>query len=260
MKVNIAKFNRIIWLDILRSICIILMVLEHIVILTLKLNAGVFNLNSEHSMYSFVNFCDSIFSSHFLHNFKYIVVGIFFFVSGVSFNLSRNNNKRFVKLLIAALFINLITYLLYKSIDFDCLVIFGILHSISFCILIWIFLSKINSENIKVIIAFLFLVISIILIFLKPTIDNNNAFMWLGIPETNYRSGFDYFPIFPWITIYSFGVLLNVKPKKNREEYKKNRKYYFVLPSIIIGKYSLYIYLLHIPIIIGILLMCFKFS
>lgn len=74
--------------------------------------------------------------------------------------------------------------------------------------------------------------------------------MIFGVPQDDYRSGFDYFPIFPWITVYSFGVVMNIKGNKGKEE-KTSRFYKTIsfLPSII-GKNSLYVYIFHIPIII----------
>ncbi len=242
--------KRILWIDVIRSVCLILMVLEHIVIYTLKINSSFWGVNRDHPLYNFVELCDSIFTSNWLHNIKYIVVGLFFFISGVSFNLSKNNEIRCLKIMSFAILINVITALVEVYTQFDCLVLFGILHCMATCLFIWILLSKIKNENLKWLICIVFFTTSIILTIMKPTLSSTNILMIFGVPQDDYRSGFDYFPIFPWITVYSFGVVMNIKGNKGKEE-KTSRFYKTIsfLPSII-GKNSLYVYIFHIPIII----------
>lgn len=244
------KTNRLLWIDIIRGLCVILMILEHLVLITLKINAQFWHTKSEDTFFPFIIFCDSIFSSHFLHIFKYGVVGTFFLISGYCFNLSHNNLKRFLKIASYAVLINLVTVIMYTIWNIDCLVLFGILHCFASCIIIWYFLDKIKSDNVKVLLAIIFFIISLILIIFNPTLEQCNVLMFLGIPKTNYRSGFDYFPIFPWLTIYSFGVLLYRKKDETRVKNFPIWIKKIVSPISFLGSHSLYFYVLHIPIII----------
>lgn len=253
-KMQIEK--RYISLDVLKSICIILMILEHIVIIALKLNAQFWNVDVNHGLYNFIELCDNIFTSHYLHNFKYIIVGIFFILSGISFHLSKNNSKRFFKLLVCSILINITTLLLYTIFNIDCLVMFGILNSMSCCLLIWILIDKIKNKNIHILFAFVFLIISILFAVFSPKLNGTNALMWLGVPKTDYRSGFDYFPLFPWLALYSIGFLINLKPKKDKA-YSNIYKKFACIP-VLVSKYSIYLYLLHIPIIVGILIIVYS--
>jgi len=140
---------------------------------------------------------------------------------GVSLYLSSAPyNKQFfrgLKILLCAALVTLVTYFFAPS-EF---VRFGILHLIGVGV---IFLSPFaNSRWLSLILGLLSLV------------------MTKFLPNFPYLPGLDYFPIFPWISLIFFGIFLGPFFKKIN----------FRLPLVdFLGRHSLLIYMIHIPLII----------
>jgi uncharacterized membrane protein len=74
---------------------------------------------------------------------------------------------------------------------------------------------------------------------------------FLGFPSSDFVSA-DYFPIIPWIFLFTAGFYLwNFIAQKNLAKY-----FEFKIPLFDkIGKYSLWIYLAHQPVIMGVLML-----
>ncbi len=144
---------------------------------------------------------------------------------GVSLYLSdapyRKHFFRGLKILFCALLVTLVTYFFAHS-EF---VRFGILHLIGIGVLLLAPFS--NSRNISLVLG----ILSLLLTYLLPNFP--------------YLPGLDYFPIFPWISIIFFGIFLG----------PFFRKINFKIPAVnFLGRHSLLIYMIHIPIIIGTLI------
>ncbi len=87
----------------------------------------------------------------------------------------------------------------------------------------------------------------------SSTVYNSGALLVLGFPAPGFFSS-DYFPIIPWVFAMFFGLfigrlLLNSPPNFIYKSYIK--------PLEFIGRYSLVIYMLHQPIIYGVLYLIF---
>lgn len=92
------------------------------------------------------------------------------------------------------------------------------------------------------------------LIKLPDCLYSFNAFAFLGFPEKGFFSS-DYFPLIPWIFVFFAGYFLWSIIKGTKAERLMEHKVP-VLQSI--GRYSLIIYIVHQPIIYGILYLMFN--
>lgn len=227
------------YLDILRWLCIFLMVLFH--------------LN-----YSLVHIF-GIETLNISQNFWYVVGRVsalwFMIISGVSYYLASKKysakqlQQKYLKyswaLAVIALAITLVTYLLIP----EQLIVFGILHlfAVSFFLLPLVTSSKISS-------AISLIIIILAIFFLEKQVSNGYLFpLWMY--NSDFRSA-DYYPLIPyfwyilgWYFIaqicdrYNMLRILHIK----RNLYLPERVFSYI------GKKSLIIYIIHQPIIVWII-------
>lgn len=170
---------------------------------------------------------------------------IFLFLVGFSFSLSqqklsqqsflvfyRSNLHRAVKVLLAASIVTLATFLIAP----DLTVRFGILHLIAFSLLLLPLLSLIQKR-----LWLLPLSLSLIIIGLLPK-------------SSPAVSSFDYFPLVPWFGVVLLGFILAQNyPQKRAALFAQQPP--LISPLTTLSRHSLAIYLLHQPILFGILLL-----
>lgn len=237
------KEKRLIEIDFLRGLAIILMIFYH--------------------LFFDINFLE-ILSLPFVESlgwniYRDIIAISFLLLVGISLNLSFNKTKntlnknqiyfkyikRGLKIFSWGLIITLFTSIFIGQ----GYVIMGILHLIGISIILSIpFL--LTNKNYSLIFGIIVLLIGI---FLQFQTCSYNFLIPLGCPTSNFYT-IDYFPIFPWFGVILLGLFLG------KTFYKENiSKFSHVIPVKAgihtLGKYSLIIYLLHQPIIIGILLL-----
>jgi len=122
---------------------------------------------------------------------------------------------------------------------------FGILHLMGVSILLSIPLVRFGWINI---------VLGFFIMSLGPTMDaltgSGLALLPLGISPSGFTS-FDYYPLIPWMGVILIGIGLGnlIYPKLlgQNAPNKLEKKIVFM------GKYSLWIYLIHQPILLGLL-------
>ena len=126
---------------------------------------------------------------------------------------------------------------------------FGILHLIGLSIIIAYFFLDFYILN---------LIIGVFVISLGYMMGNihiNTPWLfWLGLRGGHYP-GLDYFPLFPWIGIIFIGLFLGKSlygEQKRKFKMIRNCPKY-LNPLCFLGKHSLFIYLVHQPILIIIL-------
>lgn len=231
-------------IDSIRGFAIINMVMFHLVYDLFE----IFNLNSGWYFQPLTSVWE-----HF-------ICVTFILISGISFNFSTHAYKRGIILNIFGFVITAVTVLFIP----EQVIWFGILNFLGCAMLILQTLRKF-AEKIP---PFLGAVFSLILFslfygiskgyigfFKYPLIELPRWFYsckylaFLGLPSSDFIST-DYFPIVPWIFLFGTGFFVwRVIKNHNADRFFKFR--IPILDSI--GRYSLWIYLAHQPIIFGVL-------
>lgn len=194
-----------------------------------------------------------------------ILIG-FFMAAGISQSFSRNNLQRFKKIGGIALLLTVVTTLISYILRMELYIIWQILHSIAFCILITYFVQKLTSRRIK---FSLLMVISVLLIFVIPRIilhydlahNGPSILMPFGIgylrPEV--PSMLDYIPVVPLGGFFFIGVLLGEILYPNRKISRELFMSSIWKPLLYLGKKSLWVYAIHQPVFIFIIWLVGRF-
>ena len=205
-----------------------------------------------------------LFYTDFIYALVVLFAGIFIFISGTSCLFSRNNLKRGFVCFMLGMIITTFTILFMK----DSLDLFGILHMLGCCMMLF----PLVSPLIKKIHPVVGLVVCLLLWGVTYNLSNGYLFMgdyridmpdvwyttqWLfplGLPSRSFTS-VDYFPLIPWIFCFYAGSFLGVMFKEHRlpaSWYKLH-----IRPLAFVGRHTLLIYILHQPIIFPILALVF---
>lgn len=191
---------------------------------------------------------------HFSTRFWYIlgrVVGItFIIVSGISFYLSvqnrllsrivTNTKKRFMILTTIALIISFVTYVFF----YEQRISFGIIHFFAVATLLGLPFIRLWSWN--MIVGILCLLVGY---YINPISVDTDLLIPIGLTPMDYYSA-DYYPIFPWFGYYLIGY--GVADWLHRIRYFArvfSGSYTFIQPLASMGRYSLLIYVVHVPIV-----------
>jgi len=225
----IQNNSKRIWeLDLLKGLALVLMIYFHIV----------YDLD--------VIFQYGVDSSSLLNDLTAKASGsLFIFAAGVSSYLTHNNFKRAARVLGIALLITLLTYLY----DPGMVITFGILHFLGTSIILSLLFRQVPPFGL--------LVLGVAAILGAPVLTglplpHHWLLFPLGIaPETAISS--DYYPLLPW-----FGVFL-LGNGAGKWFYKDRRSIFEGSPAnrllTMAGRHTLLIYLIHQPIIIGVIYM-----
>jgi uncharacterized membrane protein len=243
---NIRKSTNRVWeIDFLRGLSIILMVFDHLF----------FDLIS---MYNIHIPLVSGPSAGLYEVLKIFFAGCFIFMSGISSSFSRSNLKRGLRLLLISLLLTFVTYVftLFELIDKSFIIFFGILHLLAVCMLLSSVLIKLN-RYVLIFIGGAIIACSPLVNKLSELNPPNNYFAIFGIYNSSFFSG-DYFPLVPWLGIFVIGIAFGkifYKEKKSliKFELKPNLFNY-------VGRYSIWVYLIHQPIIFSILWLIFRLN
>lgn len=189
---------------------------------------------------------------------------MFILISGISFSLSRSNLKRGLKLAAVALAISLILFIFMR----DQMIWFGIIH---FLALANIVLSPLKKQLDKIPAA-LGIVLCILLFALTYNVQRGyvgiDGLFRLNLPDFLYSTdalavfGFygssfssaDYNPILPWIFAFLLGVILGRYAQCLPESLKKTH----IRPLAFVGRHTLIIYIVHQPLLYGIMWLAFR--
>lgn len=195
-----------------------------------------------------------------------VFVGIFVFISGTSSEFSRNNLKRGIICFSLGLVMTIATLIFM----YEKRIIFGILHMLGVCMIIYALVSpllkKIKPALLIAISAFLFIITYNITqgyisffglgeIMLPIGIYNLGFLFPFGFISSDFYSG-DYYSLFPWLFCFIGGTAFGrIIKQKNLSPffYKKHSK-----PLAFMGRNTLLIYILHQPIIYGVLYLIFR--
>lgn len=247
-----------IWeLDFLRGLAIIMMVFDHIMYDFAYLPGYFSNFyDVNHPLFNWLNDFARLYWNSTLRFFgREFFVLLFLLISGISFTFSKDNFKRGGKMLAVALIITLVTYLIDQALGFGVLIIFGVIHMFAVNTLITALIRRfIKSEIIILFIGMLIITLSIIYdLFNVHSISLSLQTLPKIIIGIN-SFGADHFGILPYLGIILIGTVIGKIFYQNRVslipqvEMKENNIFR------IAGRYSLYIYVLHQPLVLVLVL------
>jgi len=239
-----TRSTRFIELDIVRGFAISLMVFLHIL---WDLNYfGILPLNK--TIYKVNVVCPALF---------FLLLGVCLAVSTNKSDLNLRKIKhlihRGVWILTLGMILTVITLLLLPERP----ILFGVLHCIGFSVILAIPILKIKLNPIPTIILGFFIVAAGLL--LKTITFNNPTYLHLsiGLHEANIWSNtIDYFPLMPWFGLCLIGIAIgNILYKDHKRQFSIPDLSQYKPASLFswMGQHSLIIYLIHQPIIAGIL-------
>lgn len=245
--VTMKKISKRFWeIDFLRGVAIIMMITFHLL----------YNLN----YFSYIQV--NVFTGGWELLGK-ITFTLFLFLVGVSLSLSAGRRKkentfsfyvylkRGLALFSWGMLITSISYFLIP----EAYIKFGILHLIGVAVIISYPLLRFRWTAIII-----GAVVVIVGMFLQGYRFETPYFFWLGITPRHFTA-LDHFPIFPYWGIVLIGLGIGNRLYKN---FVRNFRFFDIkknLPCHIftfLGRHSLLIYLLHQPLLIGILLLLQK--
>ena len=226
-----------IWeIDFLRGVSIILMVGYHLL----------YDLGDMVGLGSFLGFSTNLSTQAWIIA-QYFFAGLFVILSGISSTLSRGNIRRALKLLAVALLVTAATFVFDRSSTIH----FGILHCLAVSILIYGLMFQQAKPLACALAGGAVIGLAVVLpLALKGVPIRFDWLLPFGIHSPTYGS-FDYFPLLPWLGIFLGGSALGKSVYSARHSLIRKR-----LPSTFVnvaGRHSLLIYIIHQPIILGIL-------
>lgn len=241
-------------LDFLRGIAIVMMVFMHFS----------YDVRYEFGVNTF-KYLEADYFWTFIHP---IITGLFVSISGVCCTMSRSNFKRGSRLLGIALLFTFATLFIYNVMGIDVLILFNVLHVLAVSTLVYALFAfvekktKINSMGMTLIIG----LIGIYIMLLSTEISNydysttNMLLLPIGIKINGVPSMGDYMPLVPWMGVFLMGSVIGrscYKEKKTLFPDPKPVIRKITAPFELLGRHSLLIYLVHQPLIYGILYLIF---
>lgn len=215
-----------------------------------------------HAMFTVGFMFDAPYAKKLFNFFGYVSPAfafVFIMLCGLSSTLSRNNLKRSLPILAAALAVSAVSVAFVP----ESPIVFGILHLLGSSVLLYSFTEKLFRK----IPCALGIVISVALFFLCYNVQNgylgfegffkislpavlykNNAFSFLGFlkADTSYS---DYFPLLPWGLAFLTGVFAGTLLKGSYPKFMyKERVPFFTL----LGTNAFFVYAIHQPVIYGV--------
>ena len=204
--------------------------------------------------------------------FAQVIGSSFLFISGLSFWLFwiySKNFKRFLlrlaKLFIASILVTLGSFIAYG----EYFIFFGILHLLTVCTLFAIFLVRL-----PVLLLFtLSILVAFVTNYLLFEVFESRLYYWVGLYSGDIGT-VDFYPFFPWAAPYIFGLafgkILYKYPSRHKGNIEivnndtNNRKQNNLILNgakkglMLLSSYALSIYLIHQPVLFGIIILALK--
>jgi len=197
-----------------------------------------------------------------------VFAGSFIFISGIVCRYSRNNIKRGAQCFLLGMVVTFITAVAVPSV----VIMFGILHFLGICMILFGLFEKL-SDMLTPIVG-----IAVCVFLLAITWNVGGGIIGLGaipalslpLPSALYDAGLlfplgfhspyfysgDYFPLLPWMFLFFAGAYFGVYVKNgNCPRFFYKTRVPFLAAT---GRYTIWIYLLHQPVAMGILYIIFR--
>lgn len=237
------KPKRVYLIDELRGLCIILVVIYH-AFYSLVMIYGYEQLNGTFAV---------------MRKIQPVLPAMFILLSGIAFQLSRSNVKRGFKLLAVATVMMLAVVIVMPS----QMIWFGIIHFLAVMNIVLgllkKYVDKIPAVAGIIICSALFLLTynvqcgyvgidGVLSLRLPAVMYSTDLTAPLGFYSPSFRSS-DYCPIIPWAFMFIIGTILGRYAGQLPEKLSKEH----IKPLAFVGRHTLIIYLVHQPIIVGVL-------
>lgn len=227
---HLHKPDRILVLDLARSFALLCM--------------AIFHFTFDLEMFGYLPWGTT--TVGFWYYFPRLIAGSFLFLAGVSLVLAHGRGirwrafaKRFVVIAGAAAAVTVGTYYYNRS----GFVLFGILHCVALCSVIGLAFLRTPVMMTLGVAAGSFAMPW----YFQDVLFNARGWLWLGL-STERPWMMDYVPVLPWVAPFLLGVALG-----------RMTRWPMVMPSRAVrvlafpGQYSLIVYLIHQPILIGLI-------
>ena len=174
---------------------------------------------------------------------------LFFLMSGISVTLGSRCIRRGFLVIGGGLIISAVTYGMYRFgfAGKGLIIYYGVLHCLGTCMLLWPLFRRLPHWALA-----LFGIALVALGFYIQTLPRVDTYflMPLGIPWNGFSSS-DYFPLFPYLGFFLMGSAFGKSAYKTKESLlpNANTKNFVIRFLLLCGKHSLWIYLLHQPIL-----------
>lgn len=231
-----TKKSRIESMDALRGLSVILMIIHHV-------------------FYDLVYFVGApmwLFRNVIFDGIHYVASGLFLILSGVSSHFSRSNVKRGVKCFLIAMGFTVVTSLPMLNMPIR----FGVLHLLGASMVFYGLTAEVWQRIPRKVMPFLCVALLVLSALAVEHIEVSDAVARFIFPLGWIYKGFysaDWFPIFPWFFVFLFGTWAGWYVK----ERKLPEKFYAVSVPVLpaIGRKALWIYIVHQPVIYGIMML-----
>lgn len=241
-------------LDFLRGIAIVMMVFMHFS----------YDVRYEFGMDAF-EYLHSPWFWTFVHP---IILVLFVGLSGICCTFSKNNLKRGLRLLAVALTFTIVTYVITEYVGVYCLIIFNVLHVLSISTLIYALIAfieqkaKIKAEQITFILLLLGCWVMMLInnISMYDSEDTSVIMYAFGVDVRGVPPTADYMALVPWMGVFlacAAGGRILYKEKKTLFAGAGKKVRAVTRPLEFLGRHSLLIYLVHQPLVYGILYIIF---
>lgn len=201
----------------------------------------------------------------FVHPF-FIV--IFVGVSGVCCTFSKNNLIRGLKLAGVAAGLSVGTFLITRFLKIDCLIIFNVLALLATGILLYALIEFIEKKtgadprSVNALLGFtgaFATALGMSISRMDYAVDNL-IFLPVGFKMISMPYMADYMPLFPWIGVFLTGCVIGricYAERKSLLPVKNKTANCILAPFEFLGRHSLIIYLVHQPVVYGIMYLIF---
>ena len=174
---------------------------------------------------------------------------LFVLLSGISATLGSRSVRRGLIVLAAGALVSLVTYAMYKFLDFhkSIIIYFGVLQCLGCCMILWWAFKRLPT--------WLLAVLGILMVAAGLYLDTVVLvdFPWLvplGFIYPRFASA-DYFPLLPNFGFFLLGAVLGRTLYRKKESLLGTRERHnpIIAALCFFGRQSLWIYLLHQPIL-----------
>ena len=177
---------------------------------------------------------------------------IFFLISGICATLGSRCIRRGLIVLGCGLVVSAVTAGMYLlGMAYSAIIIwFGVLHCLGVCMLLWYFFRRLPTPALGVL-AVVFIALG--LWFRTVTVESRWLF-WLGLLYEGFTTS-DYFPLLPYLGFFLAGSVLGRTLYRQKKTLLPAVNPRAPLPRFLqwVGRWSLPIYMLHQPVLTGII-------